>query len=587
LVNISSIDVDLNSTWYNWNGTNYSYSGPENIIFNESVNTLSVWSNDSFGNLNYSNVTFTIDTTSPSLGIISPIEGTNYSNATQLLNISATDDNLNSTWYNWNNTNETYTSSEEITFDEGSNTLHVWSNDTLGNINYTNVTFTIDSTFPTLAIISPIEDTYYNSSEQLLNISSDDANLDTTWYSWNETNATYINPENITFTDGNRTLEVWVNDTFGNVNYTSVTFTIDTIAPSLNIITPVNTTYDNATQLVNISSIDVDLNSTWYNWNGTNYSYSGPENIIFNESVNTLSVWSNDSVGNLNYSNVTFTIDTIAPLLNIVAPINTTYDNATQLVNISSTDDNSNSTWYNWNGTNYSYLSSENITFNEGPNILYVWSNDSVGHLNYSNVTFTISIPVVIPSSSGGSGGGGSSRVSTPVADASEQVINIVEENEFINLDDPTITENYIAFSEVDNVAFTIKSSKHTLSINKFDATTIVILIQSEPIVASLSIGSLYEFDLDNDSLKDLRMRYDGIDYETGFPILFIQKIDDKPNEQKKELEDALEGKTDNVLGEVPIGEKKRVFGFLIIQFVLFFIFGFIWKTYRSTWKRD
>ena len=41
----------------------------------------------------------------------------------------------------------------------------------------------------------------------------------------------------------------YANDTAGNVNSTSVMFTTDTIAPSISIVSPINTTYNNATIL--------------------------------------------------------------------------------------------------------------------------------------------------------------------------------------------------------------------------------------------------------------------------------------------------------------------------------------------------
>ncbi|MFA5333859.1 MAG: hypothetical protein WC376_05185, partial [Candidatus Nanoarchaeia archaeon] len=385
LLNISATDSNLNSVWYNWNGNNVSYSIPLYVLFNEGINTLHAWANDSVGNLNYTNVSFTVDTIIPSLSIVSP-QNISYTNDTQLLNLSFFDVNLDSVWYNWNGVNESYTNAFNITFNEGVNVLEAWANDSVGNLNYTNVSFTVDTIIPSLSIVSPQNISYTNDT-QLLNLSFFDVNLDSVWYNWNGVNESYTNAFNITFNEGVNVLEAWANDSVGNLNYTNVSFMVDSYLPLLEIITPQNISYNAANQLLNISSTGV---STWYNWLGNNVSYNIPVYVLFNEGVNLLEAWANNSIGAIKHTSVSFTVDTIIPSLSIVSPQNISYTNDTQLLNLSFFDVNLDSVWYNWNGTNESYLASFNITFNEGVNVLEAWANDSVGNLNYTNVSFTI-----------------------------------------------------------------------------------------------------------------------------------------------------------------------------------------------------
>jgi len=191
--------------------------------------------------------------------------------------------------------------------------------------------------------------------------------------------------------DGTYYLNATANDTFGNKNSTETRMiVIDTVPPTINIHSPLNITYG-ANVLVNLSHGGDNI---WYNWNGTNVTYGGEVNVTFDEGVNTLVVYANDSCGNTNVTNVTFTVDNTPPNISIVSPLNQSYDNATILVNISSDGDN---VWYNWNGTNYTYSSEVNVTFAEGANVLYVWANDSLGNLGYGSVIFTIDLtsPVV------------------------------------------------------------------------------------------------------------------------------------------------------------------------------------------------
>jgi hypothetical protein len=141
--------------------------------------------------------------------------------------------------------------------------------------------------------------------------------------------------------------------------------------PNLSIISPQKTTYTNLTQLLNISATDnIEISSVLYNYNGTNYTYTTPIYVTFNEGSNTLNVWANDTTGNWNYTSRVFTIDSTYPLIEIITPKNRTYNDLFILTNIHVNDTDTDKIWYNWNGTNYTYTSPIQIRFNLGSNTL-------------------------------------------------------------------------------------------------------------------------------------------------------------------------------------------------------------------------
>jgi len=188
-------------------------------------------------------------------------------------------------------------------------------------------------------ILSPIN-TIYNNTTQLLELTATDkVEIHTIWYNWEGTNVTYTGALDITFNEGLNTIYVWANDSAGNVVATSVTFTIDTTAPTVEIISPINTIYNNTTQLLELTATDnLEIHTIWYNWEGTNVTYTSALSITFNEGLNTIYVWANDSAGNVGATLVTFTIDTTIPTVEIINPTNTTYYAATQLLEITATD---------------------------------------------------------------------------------------------------------------------------------------------------------------------------------------------------------------------------------------------------------
>jgi surface protein len=395
-LNISASDNYLiDKIWYNWNGINMTYFEPIIIEFYQGLNILNVWVSDTAGNLALSSVTFIIDSLAPNIHLYNPTNSL-YNNPYQLLNITVFDNfQLDKIWYNWNGTNITYSAPIYIQFNQGSNQIYVWSNDSAGNLACISVSFTIDTIAPSVQIMNPIG-VSFNFATHLINITASSIlPIDSIWYNWNGTNVTYTGAIFISFSSGIKTLYAWANDSNGKMGYTSVTFTIDITAPSIQIISPGNTTYTTTIKLVNIQATDdLTLSPTiWYNINGIggNFTYAVPILVTFIQGVNTLFAWAQDNVGNVACTSVTFTIDSIAPTIIILNPIAILYEDPIQLVNISAFDNSGiNMIWFNWNGTNVTYINPVYISFNVGANKLQVWVNDTVGNLGYTSVSFTI-----------------------------------------------------------------------------------------------------------------------------------------------------------------------------------------------------
>src|SRR3989338_7452511 len=204
---------------------------------------------------------------------------------------------------------------------DGSYNSKFWCNDSSGNINNTEqVTFAIDTTLPALLIVYPLNISY-NINVSQLNYTSNGAYC---WYSngtgiWNSTPvACGTNFTNVVSIEGSNTLTLYANDSAGNLNSTSVTFSKDTILPALLIVYPQNITYN-----INVSNLNYTSNGAycWYS-NGTGFWNSTPvscgtnfTNVVSIEGSNTWTLYANDSVGNLNLTSVTFFRDTILPAL--------------------------------------------------------------------------------------------------------------------------------------------------------------------------------------------------------------------------------------------------------------------------------
>lgn len=124
---------------------------------------------------------------------------------------------------------------DTIPLDEGVNTIEILTMDNASLTTLETKTITRDTIFPTIAITSPIVTTYHTKPNSLTGTFTE-ANCDSIWYSLNNgvSNSSIVNCNNYSYfsfsglsgnvNTGSNTWRVYLNDTLGNENSTSVTF---------------------------------------------------------------------------------------------------------------------------------------------------------------------------------------------------------------------------------------------------------------------------------------------------------------------------------------------------------------------------
>ncbi len=309
----------VETMWYAWNGTNVTYDGPVDVLFDEGQNTLRAWANDSKGRVATAAVSFTIDTGAPSVRITSPANGT-CTSTVQRVEIDATGRRgVERTWYAWNGTNVTYDGPVDFLFDEGQNTLRAWAIDSKGRVATAGVSFVVDSIGPSVRIKSPANATCTSAVQRVEIAATSVAGIDRIGYAWNGTNVTYCGPVDVGVTEGPNTVRAWANDTAGRVATAELVFTIKTPPPVVRVTSLSNVTYPSAIQRLEIAATSViGLDIVWYNWNETNVTYGGPVDVRFAEGPNTVRAWASDRAGRVATAAVSFTIDVAGPGLDHV-----------------------------------------------------------------------------------------------------------------------------------------------------------------------------------------------------------------------------------------------------------------------------
>ena len=274
--------------------------------------------------------------------------------------------------------------------------INVTINDTASNNNsnvmWVNVTDTINPTYSELN--NQTHEYGDNFSYDLEAIDSNNISC----YTVNDTNNFEINCTgyltNITFLNVSLYwLNITANDTIvGNKNSSIMVVNVsDTTNPTINITYPTNNTYTTNTNItVNYTVSDLNLEACWYSndtmgVNLTTFNCSNMTNIDWTEAEHNVTVWVNDTYGNMNSSEVLFTIDLTSPVFTNITNQSIFEDDAFIFdINVSDTNPIFNFSVNNSNFTINSTGHLQNNTFFGqslvGQHWLNITVNDSAGN---------------------------------------------------------------------------------------------------------------------------------------------------------------------------------------------------------------
>jgi serine protease AprX len=276
-----------------------------------------------------SNMNITDDVTAPVLVLIRP-ENTTYTNRTGILLNFTTDLTNNTIWYRLdggNGVNITGNTTFNVSLD-GSHYITLYVNDSYNNINQSTQYFSVDSTPPTITIISPNSTTVSNYSAKTIwfNISlnepgnvslySVDASGNLTM---NRLNNTYFYNQSIV-AEGWHNVTFYANDSFGYMNSSKVNFTVS-ISPIISnpaVDKPLVLLNERVSISANVSDDNIAfalVNITWPNENYTqqNMTNSSFYYYLFNDTNQTgiyyILVYVNDTFNNQANASLSFNVD--------------------------------------------------------------------------------------------------------------------------------------------------------------------------------------------------------------------------------------------------------------------------------------
>ncbi|MEX2716431.1 MAG: hypothetical protein Q6370_009025 [Candidatus Sigynarchaeota archaeon] len=200
---------------------------------------------------------------------------------------------------------------------------------------------------------------------------------------------------NVTFTgnttidvpgDGEFTLVVHANDTFGNTGTATRHFAVDTLAPAVQILQPLTSAVSPSTSIfLSIRATDPRLDKVWYAVNGSaNVTFSGNASISLpGDGWWSIAAWANDTLGHVSSAvPVLVLVDTVLPQLAILAPGNlSTFTTGMVPYTIQVVEKNLDSIWYVLDGgAPVRVAGNGSIAVPDGVHVLVFRANDTAGH---------------------------------------------------------------------------------------------------------------------------------------------------------------------------------------------------------------
>lgn len=277
-----------------------------------------------------------VTTPSVSVQFVSPTDenGDSYQRQNILVNVTSNENNITINFYNSTGnliqSVNNLSSSFFYNYSTGVDGIFYFNATSCNNQSICNSTETryvqLDTFNPVIDILFPsdilyVGEGYYNYFVNSTNFTAiNTGTIATCWiilnggspiYVPNCTEGTIMTYTGLSTIEGLNNITIYANDTINLQGFHEHQFYVDTIPPSLQIISPIDSTvYNSVFQLLNISSNGTNI---IYSINGVNHTYTEESFVLFNEGINQLDVYSYDLAQNVAISSITFTVNTPVP----------------------------------------------------------------------------------------------------------------------------------------------------------------------------------------------------------------------------------------------------------------------------------
>jgi parallel beta-helix repeat protein len=397
-INFNIIDINLKNIYYSINGGNrVSLPFPYTIStsgWSDGQYNIEIYANDTLDHQNVKTYKFIIDTISPSIILNSPVH-LSFIYPGTLIDIQINEINLDHVNYSINNgINQTFTfpyNIDSFTWPDGDNSVHIYAIDKAGNSATKKYKFTIDSTKPSIELLSPTNNSIITQGTQI-RFDIIELNIEEVSYSLNNDSFRSFDYFYTILTsnwqDGNHKVRIFVKDKANNIAIKSFNFNIDSSPPNILLISPSNNSITSQAQIMDFKIEEPHIASVFYSINGNPVqTFYYPYNLSTKGWLDGKYSIKIKAIDLVNYQNIkifTITLDSTEPNIICESPENNSIIRMGQLLDFTITDQNLDIVSYSINnGQNIDLSYPYNINTNswlDGIYLLKITAVDKAGN---------------------------------------------------------------------------------------------------------------------------------------------------------------------------------------------------------------
>jgi len=296
---------------------------------------------------------------------------------------------------------------------QGGHDVMVSASDAASNAVSASAHFTVDTIAPSVSLSSPVEGTTFNLTSITVQWSAEDASSGISSYAmrvdggaWEQLASTVRNYPLDALAQGRHTITLRCIDRASNVKDTSASFIVDSVAPSLTIISPTANAYINSGSPTvswsgddsgsGVSGYQVGIDSgTWTSVAASTVSYT------FNglsDGSHIAKVRALDGAGNTAETSIAFIVDVTAPIVTLISPsIGALVNTTSPKVTWSGGDSISGISGYQvaMDGGAWTFVPAFTVSYifnglSDGSHIAKVRALDGAGNTADSSITFVV-----------------------------------------------------------------------------------------------------------------------------------------------------------------------------------------------------
>ena len=342
--------------------------------------TVRVEAADAANNTGFAEVSFTVDTTAPTVTIASPSAGPTKFTTPALTYVVS--DGVVVVKVDGVVVDKVSGNTLDLLAD-GPHTVRVEATDAANNTGFAEVSFTVDTVAPRVAISTPVAGSTKNNAPVLTYSASDGTvvvKVDGVVVS--KVSGNTLDP----LADGPHTVRVEATDAAANTGFAEVSFTVDTAAPTIVITSPAAGLTNNSMPVLTFTASDGVI---VVKVDGVAVSkISGNTLDLLANGTHTVRVEATDEANNLGFAEVTFTVDTMAPVVAIISPVPGTTINNRQVLTYTVSDG---TVTVKVDGVVVNKVSGNTLdTLANGLHTVRVESRDAAGNDGAAEVSFTV-----------------------------------------------------------------------------------------------------------------------------------------------------------------------------------------------------